>query len=150
MASHPIIWVLTSQCMLIYIGMIQWALRIWICICHGAPWRFIKEVLLCKGSSLWNNLSPWVTKSTSLNDFKHKFRLLNGWIDTEFIVLFTCAHILYSSLMLSFYQFCLQLVRYIYIRNLSQSLSWYWCFYVWFMFMNVYRCVLLSMYFTLQ
>ena len=32
MASHPIIWVMTSPCMLIYIGMIQRALRIWIYI----------------------------------------------------------------------------------------------------------------------
>ena len=44
----------------IYIGMIQGALRIWICICHGAPRRFIKEVFLYKGSSLWNKLPPWV------------------------------------------------------------------------------------------
>ena len=42
MASHPIIWVL------ICMGMIQGALRIWICIYHGAPRRFIKEVFLIR------------------------------------------------------------------------------------------------------
>ena len=98
MASHSIIWVLTSTCMSIYIGMIQAALRIWICICHGAPRRFIKDVLLYKGTSLWNKLPPWVKKSTFLNDFKHNFRLLNGWIHPEFIVIFICTHILYPIL----------------------------------------------------
>ena len=44
MASRPIIWVMTSPCMLIYMGMIQGELRIWIYIFRGAPRRFIKEV----------------------------------------------------------------------------------------------------------
>ena len=44
MGSRPIIWVMTSPCMLIYMGMIQGALRIWIYIYLGAPRRFIKEV----------------------------------------------------------------------------------------------------------
>ena len=35
-----LVWVMTSPCMLIYMGMIQGALR----ICRGAPRRFIKEV----------------------------------------------------------------------------------------------------------
>ena len=60
-------------------------------------------------------------KSTSLNDVKHNFRLLNGWIRTEFIVLFIGTPISYPILMLLFYQFCLQLVRYIHICILSQS-----------------------------
>ena len=40
---------------------------------------------------------------------------------SEFIVPFICTSILYPILMLSFYQFCLQLDRYNHIRNLSQS-----------------------------
>ena len=35
---------LISTCMLIYMGMIQGALRIWIDIYRGAPRRLIKEV----------------------------------------------------------------------------------------------------------
>ena len=46
-----------------------------------------KRIILYNGSSLWNKLPPWVKKSSSLNDFKHNFRLLNGWIHPEFIVL---------------------------------------------------------------
>ena len=76
-----------------------------------------KRSILYKGSSSWNKLPR---RSTSLNGFKFNFRLLNGWIHPEFIVLFICMPILYPILMLSFYQFCLQLVRYIHIRNLSQ------------------------------
>ena len=143
MASRPIIWVMTSPCMLIYMGMIQGALRLWIYINRGAPRRFIKEVFLYKGSSLWNKLPPWVKESTSLNDFKHNYRLLNGWMHSEFRVPFICTSILYHFLMLSFYQFCLQLDRYNHIhRELISILSWYWCFYIWFVFMNVYICVL--------
>ena len=37
-----------------------------------------KRSFLYKGSSLWNKLPPWVKESTSLNDFKHSYRLLNG------------------------------------------------------------------------
>ena len=37
-----------------------------------------KRSFLYKGTSLWNKSPPWVKKSTSLNDFKHNFRLLNG------------------------------------------------------------------------
>ena len=40
---------------------------------------------------------------------------------SEFIVPFMCTSISYPILMLSFYQFCLQLDRYNHIRNLSQS-----------------------------
>ena len=80
-----------------------------------------KRSFLYKGSSLWNKLPPWVKESTSLNDFKHNYRLLNGWMHSEFIVPFICTSILYPILMLSFYQFCLQLDRYNHIRNLSQS-----------------------------
>ena len=68
-----------------------------------------KRIFLYKGSSLWNKLPPWVKESTSLNDFKHNYRLLNGWMLSEFIVPFTCTSILYLIVMLSFYQFCLQL-----------------------------------------
>ena len=67
-----------------------------------------------KGSSLWNKLPPWV-------DFKHNYRLLNGWIHPKFKVPFICTHLLYHILMLLFYQFCLQLVRSSHIQNLSQS-----------------------------
>ena len=49
-----------------------------------------KRSFLYKGSSLWNKVPPWVKKSTSLNDFKHKYRLLNGWIHPKFIVPFIC------------------------------------------------------------
>ena len=64
-----------------------------------------------KGSSLWNKLPPYVKESTSLIDFKHNYRLLNGWIHIKVIVPFIGTHILYHILMLLFYQFCLQLVR---------------------------------------
>ena len=37
-----------------------------------------KRSFLYKGSSLWNKLPPWVKEPTSLNDFKHNYRLLNG------------------------------------------------------------------------
>ena len=87
--------------------------------------RCTKEIyersFLHKGSSLWNKLPPWVKESTSLYDFKHNFRLLIDSIHPEFIVLFLCTPILGPIVMLLFYQFCLQLVRYIHIRNLSQS-----------------------------
>ena len=106
-----LVWVLTSPCMLIYMGMIQGALRIWICIYYGAPRRFIKEVFCIRVvSSSWNTLSPWVKESTSSNDCKHNFRLLNGRIHPEFMVLLIFMLILYTILMLSFYQFHLQLV----------------------------------------
>ena len=104
-----------------------------------------KRNFLYKGSSLWNKLPPWVKESTSLNDFKHNYRLWNGWMHSEFIVPFICTSILYSILMLSFYQFCLQLDRYNHIRNLSQSyhdidafmydLYLWMCIYVFFIFM---------------
>ena len=48
-----------------------------------------------KGSSLWNKLPPWVKESISLNDFKHNYRLLNGWIHPKVIVPFTCTPISY-------------------------------------------------------
>ena len=53
-----------------------------------------KRSFLYKGSSLWNKLPPWVKESTSLNDFKHNYRLLNGWMHSEFIVPFICTSIL--------------------------------------------------------
>ena len=59
-----------------------------------------KRSFLYKGSSLWNKLAPWVKESASLNDFKHNYRLLNGWMHSEFIVPFICASILYPILML--------------------------------------------------
>ena len=109
--------------------------------------RWAKEIykrsFLYKGSSLWNKLPPWVKESTSLNDFKHNYRLLNGWMHSKFRVPFICTSILYHILMLLFYQFCLQLDWYNHIhRELISILSWYWCFYVWFVFMNVYMCSL--------
>ena len=149
MASHPIIWVMTSPCMLRYMGMIQGALRIWIYIYRGAPRRFIKEVFLYKGSSLWNKLPPWFKESTSLNDFQHNCRLLNGWIHCEFIVPFICTSISYPILILLFYLFCLQLDRYNHIRNFSQSYydidAFMYDLYLW-MFIYVF---LIFMYFTL-
>ena len=126
---HPIIWVLTSPSMLIYMGMIQGALRTCIYIYLGAPMRFIKYIFLYKGSSLWNKLPPWVKESTPLYDFRHNFRLLNGWIHPEWIVLFLCTPILCPILMLLFYQFCFRLVRYIHSRNWSQSSCF---FFIWF------------------
>ena len=117
MASYPIIWLLTSACLLIYMVMIQGALRIWIYIYDGVPSR---RSILYKGSSLWNKLPPWVKDFRSLNDFKHNFRLLNGWIHPDFIVLSIYSPISYPILMLLFY--CLQLVQYIHTRNLSQSI----------------------------
>ena len=104
-----------------------------------------KRSFLYKRSSLWNKLPPWVKEYTSLNDFKHNYRLLNGWMQSEFTVPFICTSILYRILMLSFYQFCLQLDRYNHIRNLSQyyhdidafmyDLYLWMCIYVFFMFM---------------
>ena len=52
-----------------------------------------------KGSSLWNKLPTWVKESTSLNDFKHNYRLLNGWIHSKVIVPFTCTPISYLSIL---------------------------------------------------
>ena len=95
-----------------------------------------------KGSSLWNTLPPWVKESTSLSDFKHNYRRLNGWIHPKFIVDLTCTPISYHILMLLFYQFCLQLVRSSHIRNLSQSYHHIVAFKSDFLFMNVYICVL--------
>ena len=130
MALHPIIWVMTSPCMYDvtmhvdihgYDTMSAENMDIYIYIYHDAPRGFIKErSSLYKGSSLWNKLPPWAKESTSLNDFKHNFRFLNGWIHPEFIVLFICTPILYAIFMLLFSHFCLQLVRYIHIRNFSQ------------------------------
>ena len=104
-----------------------------------------KRSFLYKGSSFWKKLPPWVKESTSLNDFKHNYRFLNGWMHFEFIVPFICTSILYHILMLSFYQFCLQLDRYNHIRNLSQAyhdidafmydLYLWMCIYVFFLFM---------------
>ena len=37
-----------------------------------------RRSILYKGSSFWNKFPPWVKDFTSLNDFKHNFRLLNG------------------------------------------------------------------------
>ena len=62
-----------------------------------------------KGSSMWKKLPTWVKESTSLNDFKHNYRLLNGWI-----------HLLHVRLH-HIYQSCLQLIRSSHILNLSQS-----------------------------
>ena len=64
-----------------------------------------KRSILYKGSSLWNKLPPWVKESTSLNEFKHNFRFLNGWIHPECIVLFICTPILYPTLMLLLYYY---------------------------------------------
>ena len=84
-----------------------------------------------------------------IHGLAHHYLSIDVTMLTEFIVLFICTPILYPILMLSFYQFCLQLVRYIHIRNLSQSyhaivifmydLYWWICIYVF----------LISMYFTL-
>ena len=52
-----------------------------------------------KGSSLWNKLPTWVKESTSLNDFKHNYRLLNGWMHSKVIVPFTCTPIAYLSML---------------------------------------------------
>ena len=118
-------------------------------IYHGAPKRFIKEVFSYKGSSLWNKLPTWVKESTSLNDFKHNHRLLNGWIYPKVIVPFTCTPISYHILMLLFYQFCLQLVRASQILSLSQSyhdiVAFMYDFYLW---MCIYM-FFISIYFTL-
>ena len=106
----------------------------------GCPKGIYERSILYKGSSLWNKLPPWVKESTSLNDFKQNFRFLDGWIHPESVVFFICTPISYPTLMLFFCQFCLQLVRYIHIRNLSQSYHDI-VFYAWFILMNVYICV---------
>ena len=108
-----------------------------------------KRSILYKSSSIWNKLPPWVKESTSLNDFKHNFRILNGWIHPKFIFLFICTPILHPILMLLFYQFCLQVVRYIHIRSLSQS---YHDIVVFMHDLYSWMCIymfLISMYFTL-
>ena len=64
-----------------------------------------KRSILYKGSTLWNKLPQWVKESTSLNDFKHNFRFLNGYIHPEFLVLFICTPMLYHILMLLFINF---------------------------------------------
>ena len=103
-----------------------------------------------KGSSLWNKLPTWVKESTSLNDFKHNYSLLNGWIHPTVIVPFTCMTISYHILMLLFYQFCLQLVRSSHILNLSQSyhdiVAFMYDFYLWmciyiYIYIYIYVCV---------
>ena len=66
MASHHIIWVMTSLCMLTYMGMTQKVLNIWI----------------------------------YMNNFKHNYRLLNGWIHPDLTVPFICTTTLYRILML--------------------------------------------------
>ena len=78
MALHPIIWVIMSLCILIYMITIQKALKIWIYISQCS--KEIFRSFLHKDSSLWNNLPPWVKESTSLNDFKHNDRLITGWL----------------------------------------------------------------------
>ena len=105
-----------------------------------------KRRFLYKGSSLWNKLSPRIKEYTSLNDFKHNLRLLSGWIHSEFRVHFICTPISYTILMMLFYQFCLQLVRYIHIRNLSQSYHDFVVFrydlYIWMCIYVFLRCIL--------
>ena len=117
MASHPIIWVLTSPSMLIYMGMIQGALRIWIYIYLGALKRFIKEVFV-QGYGI---SFPRGSKNLRL----YTILIITStfeWLNTPRIYSsFLCTPILCSILMLLFYQFYLQLVRYIHIRILPQS-----------------------------
>ena len=83
--------------------------------------EIFKRSILYKGSSLWNNL-PHGSKNLRFyailnitSDFK--------WLNTPrvYISLDIYIYILYPILMLLFYKFFLQLVRYIHIRNLSQS-----------------------------
>ena len=65
----------------------------------------------------------WQHRSLYVGSLFSKY-ILNGSVcevDIEFIVPFICVPILYRTLILLFYQFCLQSVRYIHIRNLSQS-----------------------------
>ena len=104
-----------------------------------------------KGSSLWNKLPRWVKESTLSNDFKHNYRLLNGWIHPKVIVPFTCTPVSYYILMLLFYQFCLQLVRSSHILNLSQSyhdiVAFMYDFYLW-MCINVFFISTKCIYFT--
>ena len=75
-----------------------------------------KRSILYKGSSLWNNL-PHGSKNLRFyailsitSDFK--------WLNTR---VYSSFHMLYPILMLLSYKLCFQLVRYIHIRNLSQS-----------------------------
>ena len=68
MASHPIIWVLTSPCMLINMGMAQGVLRIWIYIYHGAPRIFIKEVFSCDQAALRTTISVCLSVCLSVCD----------------------------------------------------------------------------------
>ena len=64
-----------------------------------------KRNLLYKGSSLWNELLLWVKECTSLNDFKHNFRLSNGWIHPGFVVICICTPILMLMLLYQYYYF---------------------------------------------
>ena len=102
-----------------------------------------KRSILFTGSSLWTKLPPWVKESTSWNNFKHNFRFLNGWIHPEFIVLFICTPISYpipylNAIILSILLTASPIDSY---PALISILSWYCCFYVWFIFMNMYVCV---------
>ena len=62
MALHPIIQVMVSLCMFIYMVMIQETLKIWL---NESSW-------------VWKKIPPWVKISTLLNDIMHNYRLFNG------------------------------------------------------------------------
>ena len=87
-----------------------------------------------------------------INDFvcEVAYHILNGWIKIPRVYssFHICAYIT-PILILLFYQFCLQLVRYIHIRNLSQ----YYHYIVAFIYdLNLWICIhvfFISMVFTL-
>ena len=95
-----------------------------------------KRSILYKSSSIWNKLPPRVKESTSLNDFKHNFRILNGWIHPS-LYFFLYARLYYTlnAIILSILLTGSPIYSY---PELISILSWYCCFYAWSIFMNVY------------
>ena len=76
---------------------------------------YILAISTCSVSG--NRLTPMGQIIYVFKRFKHSYKRLNGWIHPELIVPFMCTPIL----MLLSYTLCVQLVRSIHMRNLSQS-----------------------------
>ena len=108
-----------------------------------------KISFLYKGSSLWNTLPPWVKGSASLNDSQHNFETFK-WLNTPrvycpfYMYAYTIPCLYASILLILFTASPIHLYP-----ELIAILSWYCCFYLWSMLMNVYICVRYSMYLTL-
>ena len=127
MASHPIIWVMTSLCMLAYVCMIREVLRILIYIPRFTK-KIYKNVVCIR--AVHNRIS-----CPPMSQIIYVLKRFQAEVQT-FICLntpgtFICTPILYlftASLIYSYSEFIL-------------NLAWYCCFCVWFMFTNVYICV---------